>query len=225
MKVTEKLMDLKHKINVACQKVNRDADDITIIAVTKYVSNERAKEVVAAGINHLGENRDTGLLAKKAVLGDEPTWHFIGTLQSRKVRNVVNEIDYLHSLDRLSVAKEIEKRSEKKLKCFVQVNVSGEKSKHGLAPSEVKDFMMQLQKFTKIEVVGLMTMAPLTDDEEVIRNCFRKLRELRSKVQSWQLEFAPCKELSMGMSADFAIAIEEGATMIRVGSALVAEEN
>lgn len=225
MKVGEKLKNLQAQIVEVCEKVDRDPSEITIVAVTKYVSNERAQEVVAAGIKHLGENRDDGFLAKHKVLGDEPVWHFIGTLQSRKVKNVIHKIDYLHSLERLSLAKEIEKRSEKKLKCFVQVNVSGEQSKHGLEPEQVKDFIIQLRDFEKIEVVGLMTMAPYTDQEDIVRNCFRTLKDLQTKIQDLQLEHAPCKELSMGMSGDFAIAIEEGATMIRVGTALVGEDN
>jgi PLP dependent protein len=109
--------------------------------------------------------------------------------------------------------------------CFVQVNVSGEESKHGISPEEVIDFVKQLKEYPNIIVCGLMTMAPYTDDEDLIRSCFRKLRDLQKEVQNLELDYAPCNELSMGMSNDYIIAVEEGATMIRIGSALVGEES
>ncbi|AIM17627.1 MULTISPECIES: YggS family pyridoxal phosphate-dependent enzyme [Neobacillus] len=224
MKVATKYEHIKKQINEACRKVGRDPHDITVIAVTKYVSTERAIEAIEAGIEHLGENRDTGLLEKWNILKDKPCWHFIGTLQTRKVKNIIDKVDYIHSLDRLSLAEEINKRANHKIKCFVQVNVSKEESKHGLAPKNVVDFIQSLRPFENIIVEGLMTMAPFTDDEKVLRKCFKELRELRNQVQACQLDFAPCTELSMGMSNDFMIAIEEGATMVRIGTALVGED-
>jgi PLP dependent protein len=223
MRVAAKYEFIRQQINEACQKVNRSPKDVTLIAVTKYVSTERAMEAVAAGIINLGENRDEGLLEKWSVIKDKPIWHFIGTLQTRKVKNIIDKVEYIHSLDRISLAEEINKRAGKKVKCLVQVNVSQEESKHGLTPEKVPSFIEQLQKFEHISVEGLMTMAPLTDDESLIRDCFRRLRMLRDQVQSCNLALAPCTELSMGMSNDFAIAIEEGATMIRIGTALVGE--
>ena len=225
MEVSAKLKQIKQQINAACQKVNRQPDDIKIIAVTKYVSVARASEAIEAGIQDLGENRDEGLLEKWGVLGDKPIWHFIGTLQTRKVKNVIDKVEYFHSLDRLSLAQEINKRANKKIKCLVQVNVSNEESKHGLRPEEVLDFIKTLEIMENITIAGLMTMAPLTNDEEFLRGCFRKLRALQEKVQAEGLDFAPCTELSMGMSNDFVIAIEEGATMVRIGTALVGEDN
>jgi len=223
LRVTDKLANIQKQIEKACERSGRSPEDITIVAVTKYVSVERAKEALDAGIIHLGENRDDGLLAKWDVLGDQPVWHFIGTLQSRKVKNVIDKVSYIHSLDRLSLAKEINKRANQPVSCFVQVNVSGEESKHGLAPEEVEDFVKRLEEYPKIKVVGLMTMAPLTKDESMIRNCFRRLKKLQLEVQKLGLPYAPCTELSMGMSNDFPIAVEEGATFIRIGTALVGE--
>ncbi|MEH7415477.1 YggS family pyridoxal phosphate-dependent enzyme [Neobacillus drentensis] len=224
MKVVENLKRIHQQINEACQKVDRNSDEVTLIAVTKYVSIERAQEALDAGINNLGENRDDSLLKKWEVIKDRPAWHYIGTLQTRKVKNIIGKVDYIHSLDRLSLAEEINKRASDKIKCLVQVNVSGEESKHGLSIEEVIPFIKSLSNFEHIVVDGLMTMAPLTDNEQILRDCFRKLRELRDQVQSIQLEFAPCSNLSMGMSNDFVIAIEEGATMIRIGTALVGED-
>ncbi|PLR97362.1 YggS family pyridoxal phosphate-dependent enzyme [Bacillus sp. T33-2] len=224
MKVSENLQKINEQIKSACQKAGRNPDEVKIVAVTKYVSAERAAEAVQAGIVHIGENREEGLLEKQGVLKDKPVWHFIGTLQTRKVKNVIDKIDYLHSVDRLSLAKEIDKRAAEKINCFVQVNVSGEESKHGLAPDAVPGFIRELGGFKKINVAGLMTMAPNTNDENVLRQCFRTLKTLQASVQSLGLAYAPCNELSMGMSNDFAIAIEEGATMIRIGTALVGDE-
>lgn len=224
MKVAEKYAVIKKQIDEACKRSNRNPEDVKVIAVTKYVSIQRAEEALAAGITDLGENRDEGLFAKREVLKDKPVWHFIGTLQTRKVKNIIDQVDYIHSLDRLALAEEINKRAHTKIKCLVQVNVSGEASKHGMAPEEVIPFINELRKFENIVIVGLMTMAPLTDDQAVIRNCFQRLRGLREEIRNLQLENAPCTELSMGMSHDFSIAIEEGATMVRIGTALVGED-
>lgn len=221
MKVAENLIHISQQISNACHKVNRTPTEVRLIAVTKYVSIDRANETLEAGIINLGENRDDGLLKKWEVLGDKPIWHFIGTLQTRKVKNIIDKVEYIHSLDRISLAEEINKRAVKRMKCLVQVNVSQEESKHGLAPEAVLDFIKDLRPYENISIEGLMTMAPFTDDEEQLRTCFRKLRELRDQIKNCNLEYAPCTELSMGMSNDFEIAIEEGATMVRIGTALV----
>lgn len=225
MRVIENLKHIRSNIEEACKRSGRSPEEVTIIAVTKYVSVERAQEAVEAGILHLGENRDEGLLNKWDHLGDKPTWHYIGTMQTRKVKNVIDKIDYLHSLDRLSLAKEVNKRANHKVKCFVQVNVSGEESKHGMEPETVLDFIKDLKGLEHIQVEGLMTMAPYTDDESELRKCFRQLKGLQQEVQQLHLDYAPCRELSMGMSNDYQIAIEEGATIVRIGTALVGEES
>jgi pyridoxal phosphate enzyme (YggS family) len=153
MNVLTKLEQIKQQINEACHKVNRDTNDVKLIAVTKYVSVARASEALDAGIKDLGENRDEGLLEKWEVLRDKPQWHFIGTLQTRKVRNIIDKVEYIHSLDRLSLAEEINKRAKNKVKCLVQVNVSEEESKHGLTPEEAIDFIKQLRPYGNIVVV------------------------------------------------------------------------
>ncbi|MBT2735456.1 YggS family pyridoxal phosphate-dependent enzyme [Bacillus sp. ISL-7] len=224
MRVAVKFEQIKQQIIETCHRVERDPEEVKVIGVTKYVSTERAIEALQAGIINLGENRDEGLLHKWEVLKDKPNWHYIGSLQTRKVKNIINIVEYIHSLDRISLAEEINKRAEQKVKCLVQVNVSGEESKHGLSPEGAIVFIESLRKFERISVEGLMTMAPLTDDEDQIRECFRKLRELRDQVQALNLDYAPCTELSMGMSNDYVIAIEEGSTMVRIGTALVGED-
>ncbi|MCO4328199.1 YggS family pyridoxal phosphate-dependent enzyme [Staphylococcus hyicus] len=195
-----------------------------VIAVTKYVTIERAKEAYDAGIRDFGENRIEGFLEKKAALPNDVTMHFIGSLQSRKVKDVIDDIDYLHALDRDSLAKEISKRATHTIKCFVQVNVAGEASKHGLSLDEVVPFIENLSNYSHIEVVGLMTMAPYTDDESQLKDIFTQLKSKRDDIQALNLHYAPCTELSMGMSNDYAIATEAGATYVRIGSSLVGKE-
>lgn len=220
-KISNNLEIIQNKIDTAKLRADCMNEDIKIIAVTKAVTAERTQEAIDAGLIHLGENRPEGLLNKKEVVKGNVNWHYIGSLQTRKVKQVINDIDYLHSLDRLSLAEEIEKRAEHIVNCFIQVNISGEESKHGLTKEEVIPFIKQLQGFNKIRVVGLMTMAPNTEDEEIIRTVFRHLKQLQQEIEHLGFAHAPCKELSMGMSNDFEIAVEEGATFVRVGTALV----
>lgn len=225
MEVRERAQSIQTRIEESCQKSGRSKDDVHLIAVTKYVSAATAQEALESGIQHIGENRLEGLIEKQARIGrNGAVWHFIGSLQSRKVKDVLPNIDYLHSLDRLSLAKEIEKRAELQIACFVQVNVSGEDSKHGLPLDKVESFIQDLSPFSKIKVVGLMTMAPLTEDQTLIRPLFRRLKELQEKIAAKGYAHAPCNQLSMGMSNDFEVAIEEGATFIRIGTALVGKE-
>ncbi|KZE49741.1 YggS family pyridoxal phosphate-dependent enzyme [Rossellomorea marisflavi] len=224
MNVEQRLQRIDSSIEQACGNAGRSPGDVKVVAVTKYVTIERAQEAVTAGITHLGENRDTGLTEKYEAIGNRVDWHFIGSLQTRKVKQIIDKVSYIHSLDRHSLAVEIDKRADKPVNCFVQVNVSGEESKHGISPEEVRDFIISLQELENINVVGLMTMAPHTQDEAFLRSCFRNLRMLQQEIKALGLPHAPCTELSMGMSNDFQIAIEEGATFVRIGTALVGND-
>lgn len=198
---------------------------IQVIAVTKQVGIERTVEAIDAGIRHLGENRPEGLLKKRQAISRDVSWHFIGNLQTRKVKEVIDQIDYLHSLDRLSLAKEIQKRATHPVKCFVQVNVSKEESKSGIPAEETVDFVKSLEAFDKIQVIGLMTMAPNTTDDTIIRNVFKGLKSLQLEIAAEAMSHAPCTECSMGMSNDYNIAAQEGATFVRIGTALVGSES
>ncbi|SER63422.1 YggS family pyridoxal phosphate-dependent enzyme [Salipaludibacillus aurantiacus] len=226
MSVKDNYKNVQASVKKACERSNRDSDNVHIIAVTKYVSVDTAKEAVEAGIEHIGENRLDEALSKWEEIGSGVTWHFIGNLQTKKVKKMIHAFDYIHSLDRLSLAKEIDKRTNpgEYKKCFVQVNVTGEESKSGLSPEEVLSFIEELKNYPSIEVAGLMTMAPYTDDHTLLRSAFRKLRELKEGIEEKKLSHAPCHELSMGMSNDFEIAVEEGATFVRIGSSLVGKE-
>lgn len=218
--ITHNLQQIEQQIEQAKQNVKAQ-QNVQIVAVTKEVDVARTEEAISAGLIHLGENRPEGLNNKLQHIDADVAWHYIGSLQTRKVKQVIHQIDYLHSLDRLSLAEEIEKRADKKVKCFVQANVSGEESKHGLTADEVIPFIKSLETFTKIEVVGLMTMAPNTEDEQIVRTVFKNLKQLQQQVAELKLPYAPCTELSMGMSNDYRIAVEEGATFVRIGTALV----
>ena len=219
-KIENNLLNIQNQIVNAKQRANTD-QTVNIIAVTKEVDVARTKEAIEAGLTHLGENRPEGLTNKLDSINSNVSWHFIGSLQTRKVKQVINNIDYLHSLDRLSLAEEIEKRATKAVKCFIQVNVSGEESKHGMTKQQTLEFVKQLEQFSKIIVVGLMTMAPFTEDETVIRQVFKQLKQLQQEVSQLNIPNVPCTELSMGMSNDYEIAVEEGATFVRIGTALV----
>ncbi|MCQ2008879.1 MAG: YggS family pyridoxal phosphate-dependent enzyme [Sporolactobacillus sp.] len=226
MNVADNFKHVKSTIHAACERSGRNAEDVTVIAVTKYVSAERAQEAVDNGIFNLAENRKEGLLEKqKFIHDDRVTWHLIGTLQTRKVKDVVGKIDYFHALDRLKLANELNKRiKEGTLNCFVEMNISGEESKHGITEDQLDSFIDALANYEHLRVIGLMTMAPNTEDLDVIRHVFHRLRVLRDRIHDRKIDYAPCTELSMGMSHDYEIAVEEGATFVRIGTSLVGNE-
>ncbi len=194
----------------------------TIVAATKYVDTDKMIQLYNKGFNNFGENRVDVFTSKYDKLSNlDVKWHFIGSLQTRKVKDVINKIDYLHSLDRLSLAQEIEKRSDKELKCFIQLNLSREENKHGLLEEELFDFVSKIINFKRIKIVGLMTMAANTKDESVISATFQKANELLDTLnKTFNLD---CKYLSMGMSQDYQIAIKNNATHLRLGSILFKE--
>lgn len=217
--VKENCGEIERKLGLSLKKVGRERSSVQVIAVTKSVSSKQTRAVIEEGYIHLAENRPEGLALKQEEIDDDCLiWHYIGNLQTRKVKKVINSIDYFHALDRLSLAKEIEKRAQKTISCFVQVNVTGEDSKSGVSPDELTEFIVSLSQYTKIKVVGLMTMAPLDASETIIRSAFIQLRELQEMIKKKNLSHAPCTELSMGMSKDYTIAVEEGATFVRIGT-------
>lgn len=218
---------IKERIETACKRAQRDPKDVEIVAVTKYVSLETTKRALDEGIIHLGESRVQDAVPKWEALGDRATWHFIGHLQTNKVKDVIGRFSFIHSLDRLSLAEEIEKRGQQKeivTNCFIQVNISGEETKFGLQPNQVLEFVKETSKMKYINLCGLMTMAPYESVPEQTRVVFKRLRELRRELNELHLPNVQLQHLSMGMSNDFEVAIEEGATFIRLGSILVGNE-
>lgn len=196
---------------------------VTLIAVTKQVDAKVNRHLFDLGLRDFAENRPQNFLEKYEALADlnaEIKWHFIGNLQTRPLKNIINKIDYLHSLDRISLAKEIQKRADQPIACFLQVNVSGEETKSGFQPKDVLETIYLLKDYDKIQIIGLMTMAPYDASPDQLHSYFRDLRSLQAQVAQEKLDYAPCTELSMGMSQDYQIAIEEGATFVRIGTAL-----
>ncbi len=222
MDYKKKVDELKIKVGEACLRAKRDAKQVKIIAATKYADAEQIQEIVDCGISGLGENRAEQLSEKSQKVKGRVCWHFIGHLQSRKSKLVVPIVDYIHSIDKISTLAKVGReaaKNNKVQKVLVEVNVSGEATKYGINPGEVSRFLIEARSIPDVEIRGFMTMAPLTNNWEMIRVIFKKLREL---LQDSNRRFAGYRltELSMGMSNDFQIAIEEGATMIRVGSIL-----
>lgn len=197
----------------------------TIVAATKYVGPAEMRELFAQGIVNMGENHAQALLEKQEELNDLPIkWHFIGHLQTNKVKAVINRIECLHSLDSLRLAAEITKYRFTPLDCFIEVHISSESTKTGIMPLDLPNFIDSLAKYDTIRVIGLMGMAENTEDDRRIRADFMALAQLQKEIESRHLSYAPCHDLSMGMSHDYQIAIECGATYVRLGSILFRKE-
>ncbi|MGZ4031258.1 MAG: YggS family pyridoxal phosphate-dependent enzyme [Tumebacillaceae bacterium] len=228
MDYQSRLADIRNRIAQACARAGRQQEDVTIVAVTKYIGVEETEQLISAGQHDLGENRLQVALPKLEGLPDEmlaqTRWHYIGSLQTNKVKDVIGRFHMIHSLDRLALAEELNKRATQRemiVPCLVQVNVSGEASKGGFAPEEVPDFLRAAQHMPGIEIHGYMTMAPIAEDAEETRRVFRRMRELRDEWLQQGVAPQSAVHLSMGMSGDFEVAVEEGATFVRIGSILV----
>ena len=209
---------VRQQVETARNKANRQ-DQVNVIAVTKYVDVATTEALVKTGIQDIGENRVDKFLEKYQALKEyNLTWHLIGSLQRRKVKDVINLVDYFHALDSVKLAQEIQKRAEHSIKCFLQVNISGEESKHGFAPDELDDVLAEIAQLDKIEIVGLMTMAPFEASQEELQDIFSKTHQLQKQLEKKQLKNMPFSELSMGMSRDFEVAIANGATYVRIGT-------
>lgn len=218
MNLIENANLVREQVETARNKANRQ-DPVNIIAVTKYVDVATAEALVETGIQHIAENRVDKFLEKYQALKDyNLTWHLIGSLQRRKVKDVINLVDYFHALDSVKLAQEIQKRAEHPIKCFLQVNISGEESKHGFSVDELDTVLADIAQLDKIKIVGLMTMAPFEASQEELQDIFSKTHQLQKQLENKQLKNMPFSELSMGMSRDFEVAIENGATYVRIGS-------
>lgn len=223
----DRLEQIEKRIQAACDRANRKREEVKIIAVTKYVKADTIGNLLAVGVEDIGENRLQDALPKFEQYGDKGIWHFIGHLQTNKAKEVVGRFAYVHSLDRVSLAQELNKRGEmlnQVVSCFLQINISGEETKFGLSPDDVLAFLRETSNMKHIKIVGLMTMAPVVDNQEEARYVFRGLAEWKKRINDWGFPHAEVTELSMGMSSDFEVAIEEGATYIRLGSVLVKPE-
>ncbi|MBZ4687015.1 MAG: dependent protein [Clostridia bacterium] len=218
------IQKVRENIALAAQRYGRDPQEITLVAVSKTVGPPSIMAAYEAGINNFGENRAQDLREKYDQISSPINWHFIGHLQSNKVKYIIDKVTLIHSLDGFSLAKEINKQAEKFKKTMdvlVQVNVAEEKSKFGLAVEETESFIHEVSKnYPNINIKGLMTIAPYVEDPEEVRPVFAKLRDLKEKLQQKEIPRVEMKYLSMGMTNDYMCAIEEGANIVRIGTAI-----
>lgn len=216
--------DVLRRVEAAARRAGRDPAGVTVVAVSKTVPAPVLRAARALGMRDFGENRAQELRAKRAELADlDLRWHFVGRLQTNKVKDVVGHVVLIHSLDRWELAEAVDRRARTRgvrQPCLVQVNVSGEGTKAGLAPEEVGPFLRRVAALEGLQVVGLMTIAPAADDPERVRPVFRRLRELAEELRREAPPGVELRHLSMGMSGDFEVAVEEGATLVRIGTAL-----
>lgn len=226
MKIKENIAKIKNEISSVCEKCGRNPEDVKLIAVSKTRSIDEIKSALDFGCLEFGENKAQELRDKAPLIEQKINWHFIGHLQTNKVKYVIEPAALIHSVDSLKIAKEIEKRAaqiDKNQSILLEIKTSEEESKFGLYK---EDKIFEIADFCKmssnIKLVGLMTMAPFVDDESVVRKSFKKLKELFDKMNSKGYELT---ELSMGMSGDFHIAIEEGSTLVRIGTSIFGERD
>jgi len=225
--IRDNLELINERIAAASAKAGR-RDDIQLIAVTKTIDLERIREAIEAGATDIGENKAQELSDKMNSLGTTARYHMIGHLQTNKVKYIADCVHLIHSLDRLSLAEEINKRAKKigrVIDVLIQVNVSGEDTKFGISPSEAIPFIESILNYDSLKVKGLMTIAPFVEEEAVLRRTFSGLYELGEKIKSSSYKEIDFQYLSMGMTNDFEIAIEEGSNMVRVGTGIFGKRN
>ncbi|MBU0474155.1 MAG: YggS family pyridoxal phosphate-dependent enzyme [Bacteroidetes bacterium] len=217
----DNLKIVQENIQNSVQKCNRNLNELRIVAVSKMNPVERIIEAYNAGLFDFGENKALELRDKSEIINQDVIWHFIGHLQTNKVKNIIEKVDFIHSVENFKLAVEINKQAKKANKTqniFFEVNTSGESAKYGLKNyDELSELASKCEELQNINPIGLMTMAQFTNDENIIRNSFSQLREFRDKISN---KYFLIKELSMGMTNDYKIAIEEGATMLRIGAAI-----
>lgn len=225
----QKNLDIINKnIEEACKRACRK-NDVILLAASKMNDADTVNFAISKGLKYIGENKVQELLEKYDALDkDNVTIHFIGHLQSNKVKYIIDKVDMIQSLDSLSLAKEIDKQAKKHgkiMKVLVEINAEGEQSKSGVSPDEVEDFLVEVSKFENIKVMGLMSIPPVMVDEESQRKIFKKIYKIYVDISQKNIHNISMTYLSLGMSDDYAIAIEEGANLVRVGTALFGKRN
>lgn len=226
--IKENLEIVESNIRKACEKAGRERSEVTLIAVSKTKPVEALREAMDCGIRVFGENKVQEMKDKNAVITENLDWHMIGHLQANKVKYLPGMACMIHSVDNIKLAQEIEKQFAKndiKIDVLIEVNMAAEDTKFGLSPEEVIPFVKEISALPHLNIRGLMTIAPYTEDPESNRQYFRGLRELKDKINSMELLPQPMDTLSMGMTGDYQIAIEEGATFVRVGTGIFGERD
>jgi PLP dependent protein len=222
--ISDNINSIREKISRACARAGRSSSEVTLLAVGKTFPSSAVREAVEAGVADVGENYVQELLSKRRDLsGSDVRWHFIGHLQSNKVKNVADWIHMIHAVDSTALAIEIDRRAAKSgrvIECLLEVNTTGESTKFGVAPGDVTALVKSLASCDNISLGGLMTIGPFLPDPEGSRPMFRRLRELKDEIGSLAQGNVTMRHLSMGMTGDFEVAIDEGATLVRIGTAI-----
>ncbi|MCX7773578.1 MAG: YggS family pyridoxal phosphate-dependent enzyme [Clostridia bacterium] len=220
------LNSIRSTIEASCQKAGRAPCDVQILGVSKTVEPDIMEQAFDLGIKEFGENRVQEYLRKSDILHRDCCWHIIGRIQTNKVKYLDSRVKLIHSLDRMELAEALSERGSKinhRFPVLIQVNVAGEETKAGISPQGAKDFALRVSRLGNIDIKGLMTIAPYTETPEEVRYVFRSIKQLSVDIMRERVENINMEVLSMGMSNDFHIAVEEGATMVRIGSALFGE--
>lgn len=226
--IQKNILNIKENVKNTCAKIGRDPNEIKIIAVTKTVDVDKIKLAIKYGMNCIGENKVQEILEKYDKIDESIEWHMIGHLQTNKVKYIIDKVHLIHSLDSIKLASEIEKRAErinKTINTLIQINVADEDSKFGIHPSEIDSFINKLLKFKYLKIKGLMTIAPYVENPEDVRNYFKQMKSIFDNLKEKYEENIEMKYLSMGMTNDYLVAIEEGANIIRIGTGIFGERN
>lgn len=221
--IKEQLQDVEAKIQAACDRAGRKREEVTLIAVSKTKPIPTLQEAYDLGVRVFGENKVQELSDKCEAMADDIKWHMIGHLQRNKVKYIVDKVELIHSVDSFRLAEAIEKEAEKKdciVNILIEVNVAEEDTKFGVTVSEVEPLIREISKLSHIRVCGLMTIAPFVENAEENRDIFASLRKLSVDIDGKNIDNVTMSMLSMGMTNDYEIAIEEGATMVRVGTGI-----
>lgn len=227
-KLSDNLANVLKRIRAAAERSGRRPEDIQLVAVSKTVSCDAIEAILQKKVCHFGENRVQELLEKYDILGERCNWHLIGRLQTNKVKYIIGKVAMVHSLDRMELAEELQKRActaNLVINCLVQVNISGEETKAGIEPAELIPFLRKVSLFKNVRIKGLMTIAPAADNLEDIRWVFRSLKKIAVDIGWEKIDNVTMQYLSMGMSHDFEAAIEEGANIVRIGSSIFGFRN
>ncbi len=226
MSIQQNIEEIQSRIEAAAERSGRKGEDILLLAVSKTVDLERIRQAVDAGLTSLGENRVQEMMSKYDEIDRNVDWHLIGTLQKNKVKYIINKVKLVHSLCSMSVAQEMQRLCEKHdthMDVLVEVNVTGEESKSGVAIADARQFIDDIASLDRVHVRGLMTIAMYSPDPEECRPCFRELKSFFEELKACERDNLHMEYLSMGMSGDYEVAIEEGANIVRVGSAIFGE--
>jgi hypothetical protein len=226
MSVKENLQRLHERIARAADRAGRNPADIQLVVVTKTVEVDKIKEALDCGVRIIGESRIHEAAEKQPHIGRSVQWHMVGHLQSRKARQGVELFDMVQSVESISTARALQKRCAEAgltMPILIEINTSGEEQKYGIQPEQAQEFIREVTEMDRLRIRGLMTMAAFVPDPEAARPSFRRLRQLAEMLRQEHIERAGLEILSMGMSNDFEVAIQEGATMLRIGTAIFAE--